>query len=398
MSRAHADRKRALQAAHRAAEAAFVPGSAMALREASAVAGAAIGLAGRASRDEVRRVARRASRRVVFYDALWAVPDAWRSFVVAGRAHLDAALARGKGVILAPTHFGPYRWIAPALLELGLNVTLLVDDRNQGLVDADVSRRMDKLFPALDWSVFSSVSSGDPGALWQLARALRANRAVLMFADGNTGTGGLAAARGAQALPFLGQTIHVRPGIGALAANTDAAIIPVFTQDRGADPPILRFDPPILRGASEARPEFAARAMQTLFATLEREILQQPTRWEEWWLFPRWLTGPPQLPQSPVQAPSRIPVTLPALVGQRLCLARDDIWVLPLRSRPEAWVLGTGAIVPADPTLCDLLAAAEREAPALAWARSQPRSDLACNTLRAALHAGLVTLHRRRPG
>lgn len=398
MNRAHVHRLRALRAAHRGAEASFVPGGAMALREANAVIGAAIGLAGHASRDEVRRVARRASRRVVFYDALWADPAAWRPFVVAGRAHLDAALARGKGVVLVPSHFGPYRWIAPALLELGLPVTLLVDERNQGLIDADVSRRMDRLFPTLDWSVFRSVNSGDPAALWRLAQALRANRAVLMFADGNSGTEGLAAARGAQELRFLGQTIRVRPGIGALAANTDSAVVPVFTQDRGADPPILRFDPPVVRAAAEARKDFAARVMQELFAVLEREIVQQPTCWEEWWLFPRWLTGLPRLAVPATPPPPRIPVTLPGLVGQRLCLARDDIWVLPLRGRPEAWVLGSGAVIPADPTLCDLLAAAEREAPALAWARSQADTDRARSTLRTALDGGLVTLRRHHPG
>lgn len=398
MSRPDRLRKAALRAAHRAADAAFAPGGPMTRRESSALLGAAIGLAGAASRDEIRRVARRSSRPVVFYDALWSAPAAWRSFVVAGRPHLDAALARGRGVLVVPSHFGPYRWTAMALLELGLRVTLLVDERNQGLVDTDVAGRMDRLFPALAWDHFATVNSGDPAALWQLARALRAGRAVVMFADGNSGVEGLAAARGALTLPFLGQTIRVRPGIGALAANTDAAVLPVFAQDRGLAPPILRFDPPILRADAEPRPAFAPRVMHALFATLEREVRAQPTRWEEWWLLPRWLAGPPRLPPPRVRPPPRIPVTLPGLVGQRLCLARDDIWQLALGDRSEVCVLGTGAVAPADPTLVDLLAAAEREAPALAWARAQADPAVARATLRAAFDAGLVTLRRGRPG
>jgi lauroyl/myristoyl acyltransferase len=397
MSRTDRLRRAALRAAHRTADASFAPGSVMARREASALLGAAIGLAGAASRDEIRRVARRSSRPVVFYDALWSVPAAWRSFVVAGRAHLDAALARGRGVLVVPSHFGPYRWTAPALLELGLRVTLLVDERNQDLVDADVARRMDRLFPALAWDHFATVSSADPAALWQLARALRAARAVLMFADGNSGIDGLAAARGALTLPFLGQEIRVRPGIGALAANTDAAVLPVFAQDRGLDPPILRFDPPILRAAAEPRPGFAARVMRSLFATLEREVLAQPTRWEEWWLLPRWLASAPRLPPPRVRPPPRIPVTLPALVGQRLCLARDDIWQLWLGERPAVCVLGTGAVLPVEPALGDLLVAAEQGSPAIAWARAQPDPAAARHTLRAAFDAGLVSLRRDRP-
>ena len=397
MNRSDRLRRAALRAAHRAADASFTAGGAMARREGSALLGAAIGLAGAASRDQVRRVARRSSRPVIFYDEIWRRPAAWRSFVVAGRAHLDAALARGRGVLIVPSHFGPYRWIAPALLELGLRVTLLVDERNQGLVDADVASRMDRLFPALAWEDFATVNSGDPAALWQLARALRAGRAVVMFADGNSGVEGLAAARGALTLPFLGQEIRVRPGIGALAANTDAAVVPVFTQDRGQDAPILRFDPPILRAASEPRAGFAARVMGSLFATLEREIRAQPTRWEEWWLLPRWLAGPPRLPTPRVRPPPRIPVTLPALVGQRLCLSRDDIWQLSFGDRPAVCVLGTGAVVPADPTLCDLLVAAESETLALAWARAQTDPTAARVALRAAFDAGLVSLRRDRP-
>jgi lauroyl/myristoyl acyltransferase len=389
--------RRARAAAHRAAHLSFGPGAPFAVRQDQALLGAAIGLAGRATRPEIRRIARRASRRVIVYDHLWAQPQLWRDFVIEGRNHLDAALARGAGLILVPSHFGPYRWIAPTLLRLGLRVALLVDPRGRGLVEADVAQRMDQLFPELDWSVFEAIDSGEPAALWQLARALRAGRATLLFADGNSGVDGLAAERGAHHLTFLGQSIRVRPGIGALAAATDAAILPVFCQDRGAAAPILRFDPPILRRPGEPKKLFTARAIEQLFAVLEREILAQPDRWEEWGIFPRWLEGPPRLP-APPPPPSRPPLaqslTQPALVGRRIRLLRDDLWLLDLAGRPELVLLAEGRSYPADPALASLIDAAEADLPVLPWLRGQPDQRRAHAALHGALAAGLLGLHR----
>jgi len=387
--------RHARAAAHRAAHLSFAPGAPLAVRQDQALLGAAIGLAGRATRTEIRRIARRASRRVIFYDHLWAQPQLWRDFELAGRQHFEVALARGEGLILVPSHFGPYRWITPALLQLGLRVALLVDPRGRGLVEADVAQRMDQLFPSLDWSVFRAIDSADPTALWQLAQALRAGRATLLFADGNSGVDGLAAERGAHHLTFLGQSIRVRPGIGALAAATDATILPVFCQDRGAAPPILRFDPPILRRPGEPKKLFTARAIEQLFAVLEREILAQPDRWEEWGLLPRWLEGPPTLP-APPPPPKRPPpnLTQPALVGRRLRLIRDDLWLLGLAGRPELVLLAEGRSFPADPALASLIDAAESNLPVLPWLRGQPDPERAHAALRLALAAGLIELRR----
>ncbi len=262
-------------------------------RQAAALTGAAIGLQGRATRAEIRRVARRSSRLVLYYDRLWSESETWEPFVIAGREHLDAALARGRGVIFVPSHFGRYRWVPLTLLELRLPVTLLVDERNHDLIEADVDARIDAMHHHLRPDIFATVESGDPSALWQLARALKGGSVTVMFADGNSGIDGQASPRGAQVIPFLGQSIYARPGIGALAATTDAPVVPIFCHERRDGRPILRFDPPILRAEGERRSVYRERVMLELFATLEREILAQPWLWEEWWILPRWLAADP---------------------------------------------------------------------------------------------------------
>jgi len=363
-------------------------------RRAAALTGAAIGLQGRATRAEIRRVARRSSRLVLYYDQLWSESDTWEPFAIAGRRHLDAALARGRGVIFVPSHFGRYRWVPLALLDLRLHVTLLVDGRNHDLIEADVDERIDAMHHHLQPGIFDTVESDDPSALWRLARALKGGSVTVMFADGNSGIDGQASPRGAQIIPFLGQSIFARPGIGALAATTDATVVPVFCQERRDGPPVLRFDPPIYRGDDERRSVYRERVMLELFATLEREVLAQPWLWEEWWILPRWLAEAPVFPEIPAPPARRFSVTLPGLVGRRLCLPRDDIWALRGASGPEIWSFASGEVLREQIELAELLRAAEDGAPAGAWLGGRPSLEPARRALEGALDAGLVALQR----
>ncbi len=378
---------RAVLASHSGAQAEM-----FARRQAAALTGAAIGLQGRATRAEIRRVARRSSRLVLYYDRLWSESETWEPFVIAGREHLDAALARGRGVIFVPSHFGRYRWVPLTLLELRLPVTLLVDERNHDLIEADVDARIDAMHHHLRPDIFATVESGDPSALWQLARALKGGSVTVMFADGNSGIDGQASPRGAQVIPFLGQSIYALPGIGALAATTDAPVVPIFCHERRDGRPILRFDPPILRAEGERRSVYRERVMLELFATLEREILAQPWLWEEWWILPRWLAADPIFPEVQPPPPRRFSVTLPGLVGRRLCLPRDDIWALRGASGPEIWSLASGEVLRDEAELAELLRAAEDGAPAGAWLRERPALEPARRTLEGALDSGLVAL------
>lgn len=384
----------ARRAAHRAVEASHRGATAemLARREAAALLGAAIGLAGRASRAEIRRIARRTSRIVVYYDALWADEGAWEPFAVEGREHFDRAVARGKGVIVVPSHFGRYRWVPTALLDLGAPVTLLVDARNHHLLRGEADRLDPRYRPTLRPDAFETVDASDPASLWQLTRALRGGRVTVMFADGNSGVDGQASPRGAQRVPFLGQEIHVRPGIGALAATSGAAIVPVFLHEPKRHRPVLRFEPPLVRDAGEGAAAFRERAVAALFGTLEREVLRQPWLWEEWWILSRWLAGPPRLPASPPTTPRRFALTMPGLCGRRLHLSRHDLWVHTTGGVHELWDLSRGTLRAVDDELAALLTAAEQGAPALAWVRARPSPPAGLATLRRAIDDGLLEL------
>ncbi len=351
---------------------------------------------GQRPRSAIRRIARRSSQRLLIYDQLWSTPEAWPRFSIEGREHLEAAVAGGRGVILAPAHFGPYRWLSIALLELGLHVTLLVDARNQTLVDSDVAARMKPIFPKLDWSVFETVNSADPLALVGLVKALRRGRAVVMFIDGNSGMNGRLDPRGALRLDLLGREILVRPGIAALSASADVPILPIYIEDAGERGAILRIEPPIARAPKEGRKIYRARAMTTLFSALERWILAAPERWEEWWLLSRWFATPPDsaAPSTPAGAEA-IRLALPALVGSALEVGRPELWRLD-ESEGQARVVDVlrGDAFELDPATAGLFSAAERGTSATSWMRAQESLRHAKRTLGQALEVGLVRLVR----
>ncbi len=357
----------------------------------TALIGAVVGLAGRMSRAAIRRVARRAALRLPYYEVLWRNRSAWRRIAIHHEPELRRRINEGQGVILAPAHFGPYRWLAIELVARGYPVTLLIDPDNQASVDTDVRARMQQVFPDLDWGRFETVNSGEPTALWQLARALQRGRVVLMFADGNSGIDGRAGRRGALHLTFLGQTIRVRPGIAALAGTAGVALIPVFPHEHRRYP-TFRLDQPIAREPEESKRAFRERAMRELYARLEREILARPGDWEEWWLLPQWLEGPPKVASSRQPQDKPLRVSGPALVGRKLVLLDAATWSLPVRG--DVFDFANRHSLGRDPELVRLVWAAEQEMSARTWLTQQDDPSRAKQWLRELHRVGIVTARR----
>ncbi|MGB1276725.1 MAG: lysophospholipid acyltransferase family protein, partial [Nannocystaceae bacterium] len=327
-----------------------------------------------------------------YYELRWQRAQAWPRLALHDRPRLDRAVQRSRGVILAPAHFGAYRWLAIELVAQGYPVTLLVDPENQEAVEQDVSMRMQEVFPELGWDRFDTVSSGETSALWSLARALRKGRIVVMFADGNSGTEGRAAPKGALHIPFLGHTIRVRPGIAALAATTGASILPVYAHASKRHH-VARIDPEILRPTKEPKKVFINRAMTMLYQGLEREIERRPGDWEEWWLLPHWIVGRPNLPER-CPPTRRLTLTGPSLVRRRLKLVDPGIWAIQLDQQAEVLDLAQGSSLGNAPLLTDLIDACEQNLPVRQWLDRQAEPRDAKALLQQLYRAGIVALPR----
>jgi lauroyl/myristoyl acyltransferase len=190
-----------------------------------------------------------------------------------GLAHLDLALARGRGVLLLYPHAGPVMGLVAGLARGGYRYTQVAA---RGLAPD---------------------ATGDPahhGANWfrERVRALREQREdgldatfldqtspvrALHRALGRGGIVGLAfdgrLGRGWAPLPYLGRTALLSPGPYKLAVQTGAAVVPAFC--RGS---VCELDAPLDPGSS-----WRALAARVL-ASAERALRRFPEEYGLWLL------------------------------------------------------------------------------------------------------------------
>ena len=191
-----------------------------------------------------------------------------------GREHMDAAMAEGKGVVMATAHFGNWEMLAAVM---GLS----------GYPSVAVGRKqnnpaMDQLIRDLRNAVGVQVTY-KTGVL-EMARMLGQGRAVGLLMDQDAGTDGLATY-------FFNKASYVPQGPAALARMKQAPIVPCVIIDQPDGTYVMKCWP-ILRVARSADKEHDIRDMtEQLVRWLEETITNRPDLW--FWLHNRWKTQPP---------------------------------------------------------------------------------------------------------
>ncbi len=151
--------------------------------------------------------------------ALWFRPNGRlaQSPVLAGREHLDAALQRGKGVLLVTAHFTTNEMAAAALGRAGLDADLMYKRSSSPLIQAFALRqRLRQASPATRLVP----SEG----LVEVLRSLKRNRVVLYAPDQ------VYAGPGHLRVPFFGVPALCNPGITTLARATGCAVLLYFPE------------------------------------------------------------------------------------------------------------------------------------------------------------------------
>lgn len=189
---------------------------------------------------------------------------------VQGVAHLDRALARGRGVLAALTHSGNWdvagAWLLRALEQRGEPATLVtVAER---LRPDSVYRR----FVAYRESLGFEVLAADGGArtVATLAARLRQNRVVCLVADRELTDGGIE-------VDFCGELARLPGGPAQLARHTGATLLPFagwFTPNGWG----LRFHPPIEVPTGPSGPAVRA-ATQSLADVFAVDLAEHPADW-----------------------------------------------------------------------------------------------------------------------
>jgi lauroyl/myristoyl acyltransferase len=142
-----------------------------------------------------------------------------------GLEHLDKALERGKGVIIAGTHVGLLPTMYVALALKGYKTNLIANVKVSGALVAV------RPIPGIRCIPTGTLSKLKP----KLHYVLKENELLFIFADFSQ--------RKQMGIKFLGKLGHTPAGIPVLAKETGAAIIPAFTFPRTLSKMVVKFQP-----------------------------------------------------------------------------------------------------------------------------------------------------------
>ncbi len=193
---------------------------------------------------------------------------------IRGAEHLQNALARGRGAIIAGGHIGNWELLLVALGKAGFPVYSIVKEQSL--------QRTNKLIFAMRERMGLGLISKTKFSLRQTYRVLADNALLLVLMDQYGGRNGLA-------VEFFGSRTSTPTGAALLSQRTGAPLLPVAIrpQKRGYYDLIIK---PII--ATEGREP--AAILRDLNIHLEEEIRLTPTDW----LSPtrRWRTDAERLP------------------------------------------------------------------------------------------------------
>jgi phosphatidylinositol dimannoside acyltransferase len=177
---------------------------------------------------------------------------------VDGREHLDAALARGRGVIMAVPHMGSWDVAGSYAAALGYQISAVAERFPGSLNDAVVQTRQ---------RFGLSVIMLGRAAVRALTEALSANRVVALLCDLEQGPG--------TEVRFFGRRAVVPGGPAALALKTGAALLPATQYATEPGRHHIHLDPALSVHEGETK----ERLMQRVIDRFEEFIRERPDQW-----------------------------------------------------------------------------------------------------------------------
>jgi KDO2-lipid IV(A) lauroyltransferase len=191
-------------------------------------------------------------------------PDGWE--------RVDAALAQGRGAIMAMPHLGGWEWSGFWVTQVqGRAVTAVVEELEP--------RALFEWFVGLRRSFGFEVVALGPAAGAATARALKANHVLALLCDRDlSGTG--------PEVEFFGETTTLPGGPATLALRTGAALLPTAVYFDGPDLRRSVVLPALDTSRHGKLREDVQRVTQDLARALEDLIRRAPDQWHL--LQPNW--------------------------------------------------------------------------------------------------------------
>ncbi len=219
----------------------------------------------RASRRDRARIARRMMRsynRMMF--EFFRLPHLSREELIAnvqveGREHLEQAMARGRGVVLASSHLGNWELAAVMLAQMGYTIYAVAGVQLGRWLSGAVRDTKTEL---------SIVTVSPEDGFRKLLRALEHNDPVALVVDGDIYQHGVE-------VEFFGRTYNFPAGPGVLAQRTGALVICGYCERLGR----ARFRILMEKPLDPADFPTVAALNQAVAGTVERHIREHLDQW-----------------------------------------------------------------------------------------------------------------------
>jgi len=197
-----------------------------------------------------------------------------RLVAIKGREHFTAALAYGRGAVLATAHTGNWELLGPALVLYGFPVV--------GVAQRQTNAAMDEIIN--EFRTTTGMHITYKTGVREMVSLLGRGMIVGLIMDQDAKQQGIFA-------EFFGRPASTPQGPAALARLKDAPIVPTFITANDNDTHTIIVHPPLWVEKTDDRDRDFFAATQKLNAMIEDHIRAHPTEW--FWLHNRWKTPPP---------------------------------------------------------------------------------------------------------
>jgi KDO2-lipid IV(A) lauroyltransferase len=196
---------------------------------------------------------------------------------IAGREHLDAALAKGNGVIVLSAHLGNFFLVGTRLAIEGYPVHVLVSPPR----DPQFAALMDDV----RLQVWQRTIRARPrrAALKELHAVLRRNEIAVVIADEYKNGHGIP-------VPLFGGIVSARRGPATLALRTGAAIVPAFLVRQAGDALKLIIESELELARTDKGQDDVRESILRITRWLERSVSAYPDQWN--WTNIQWQDDP----------------------------------------------------------------------------------------------------------
>ena len=211
------------------------------------------------------------------------LPDAQvsRLFSVAGREHLDAALAQNRGVILLCNHFGSHMMPAHWLKRQEYPLRLFMERPRH--ISKFLAQDFDTDGPTGQRNLFISrkaTPAEGAASIMKAARVLKAGMILMIAGDVRWSGPQTTEAQ------FLGHSYSFSNTWIKLATMTSAQIVPVFCHIKPSGSYALEFCPPYTIPRDQTDPAQVAAQVQRNLALIESKVQNSPANSNDYFFWP----------------------------------------------------------------------------------------------------------------